>query len=321
MLERARLRLRPAAMAAAAIAALSCASAPPPPASLTVEVWSGAPAAAKALADVPVRSPRVAIVVDLSTSMQVSFQPDGPTRAEAARAEADRLLRALPVNTRALVETLGAASGASCTPAVRLEADPAAADGSKGGPASLVGPLQALTPHSESSLDETLGRVGEAIASSGSSAGWHVVVVSDFGSECGGDPCAAIERLVGRGVPVDLVDLAQSGSPACAPPPPAPPSIAAQLAPAPPPAFRVEAPADAATPHALLSQGRAGGPPVAVPPGPAAIVVDLTPPLTVGPIVFGPGEQAHLEVLHFPAASPPVGRWRLESEPTAGEPR
>lgn len=311
-------QLRSAVIAIVPFAALSCASPPPAPASLTVDVWSGAPAAARALANAPVRPPRVAVVLDLSSSMETLFRPDGPTRAEAARAEADRLLRTLPAKTSTLLEVLGAASGAACTPAVRLEAAPATEGRADTGPASLVTPLQALKPHSESSLDEALGRVGDAIAASGSSAGWHVVVVSDFGAQCGGDPCAAIERLVGRGVPVDLVDLAQTGTRACAPLPPAPPEIAAQLAPAAPPAFRVEALADAPTPRALLSRGRAGGPPVAVPPGAATIVVDLAQPLSVGPVTFAPGEHADLEIFHFPAARPPIGSWRIEHEPAAG---
>lgn len=299
-----------------ALAALACASAPPAPASLAVQVLAGAPSSARSLGEAPAPSARVAVVVDLSSSMQAPVEPGGPTRAAAARAAATRLLDSLPPTTGVLVETMGAASGSSCTAAVSLETgSDSSADAATSAPSSLAAPLRVLTPHSESSLAETLGSVEDAIQHSGSSAGWHVVVLSDLGAECGGDPCNAIAGLVQRGVPVDVVALGGDHSQACPMPPPPVPALATHLAPAPAPEFRVEAPQGAPVPGALLARGRANAAPVTVPSGPSRILVDLHPSLAIGPVSLAPGEKAHLRILDFPAVQPPLRVWRLRRTP------
>lgn len=299
-----------------ALAALACASAPPAPASLAVQVLAGAPSTARTVGEVPAPPARVAVVVDLSSSMQTPVEPGGPTRAVAARAAAARLLDSLPPATSVLVETMGAASGSSCTAAVSLETSP---DSSKGtatsAPSSLTAPLRVLTSHSESSLAATLGSVQDAIQRSGSSAGWHVVILSDLGAECGGDPCDAIADLVQRGVPVDVVALGGERSQACPLPPPPVPALARRLAPSPTPDFRVEAPKGAKVPGALLARGKANAAPVTVPSGPSRILVDLHPPLAIGPVSLAPGQKARLRILDFPAAQPPLRAWRLGGAP------
>lgn len=299
-------------------AVLACASAPPAPAALSVAVLSGAPATATTLGEAPAPPSRVAIVVDLSSSMQAPLEPGGPTAAAAARAAAIRLLDSLPPDTGVLLETLGAASGSACTSAVSMEATPSASgDATPSRPASLAAPLGVLAPHSESSLAETLQRVGDAVERSGSSAGWHVVVMSDLGAECGGDPCAAIAGLVERGVPVDVVALGNRDAHTCPLPALPAPALTSRLAPAPPPSFRVVAPEDAEVPGALLARGRANGAPVTLPAGRARILVDLDPPLAIGPFSLGAGQRSWLRILDFPAAQPPFRAWRLGSEPAA----
>ncbi len=61
-----------------------------------------------------------------------------------------------------------------------------------------------------------------------------------------------------------------------------------------------------------LAVGRAGGTPVAVPPGLIALVIKLHPLEIVGPFQAPAGIQTTVRFLAFPQATPPVRTWRVE---------
>jgi hypothetical protein len=60
--------------------------------------------------------------------------------------------------------------------------------------------------------------------------------------------------------------------------------------------------------------GTADGTPFSAPGGEVFVRIELTPPQSIGPIMLAPGATHRLRVLDFPAASPPVREWHLDSE-------
>jgi len=78
------------------------------------------------------------------------------------------------------------------------------------------------------------------------------------------------------------------------------------IPPAPPLHFRLEV----SQPEPMVvGCSDVGGLPVAAPPGPVTVVVDLDPPLRVEGR-FDPGARRLLQVLDFPLLDPPTRQWR-----------
>ncbi len=257
----------------------------------------------------------VALLVDVSRSPAPSGRPSG---SEAARAGAARLLAALPAGTSARVHALGALQGEACGPSFFL-----GRAASLGERRELVSRIGKLRTASEGSLAGSLGEVARRAAEDGSLRNLRLVVWTDFGGECGGDLCEAVDGLLAEGVRVDLVAVGGAEPPACleraGPSSDAVPPLAA-LEPA-SLRFRVESveSGGAAAGGATLATGAAGGPPLSLVPGQIRIVFDVDPTVVAGPFTLRPGERTRIEVVHFPTASPPVLEWHLaaDDEPAA----
>lgn len=281
-----------------------------PPAQLSVEVWSGfsqRPTASGGQAE------RVEIVLDQTTSMRAAA-PGGPPRDAAARTAALRLAAALDPDTRIGVRALGITKGEQqCAGALALE------PGSRGAnPTSLGRLLATMRPASESSLADTLqqlaGDLGDALPDT------RVVVFSDLGSECGGDLCAAAEALVRGGARLDLVLLADVTVPHCvAGLSPAGLPRAAELdRPVTASPFRIQAhEIGSAGGGEVIARGRSDGSTTDVAPGPATVVLEMSPPAVIGPLVLEPGKHTRVRVLDFPTLEPPTREWRWDTEPGA----
>lgn len=295
---------------ATAFVLLACSLLPfvePVDARLAVEVWNGF-ALPPGVAPPPPE--RVEILVDVTSSMREPTAA-GPSRAAAARAAAATLVRALPADTEVGIHSLGIAAGEGCGPAFRVSQ--LAAGASRSGLLARIGDLR---PAGESSLAGALNGLRVFLAAHGALARSRVVVLTDLGRECGGDPCQAVSALVAGGSRVEVVVLGERSAPACLS------DFNAQVSWDPgegshyylAPTFRVMAPG--ATPTAepvLIAMGRADGSPIAVRHGAAQLVVELDPPLEIGPLELAPGATGRLRILDFPALDPPVREWSWDA--------
>jgi hypothetical protein len=287
--------------AAAGLVWAACASAPPseapapPPEAeatvlLSVDLLAGAPAGSLRAAPGPAR---VALVVDVSAA-RVAGEADA---AVAARLGARRFLDALPPGTDVSLHAIGHPRGAGCTAPAALgrAADAAGRD-------ALSRQLDGLVPRTQGSLAEALEALWLDLEAESVAPRTRVVVWSGLDARCGGDVCAALEKLVAAGVAVDFVAPGGAYPPACVAataPPVAPPAFLGS-----PPArvpYRVES-ADGRT----VGRGVTGGAPARVAPGPATVVLELGPEERLGPVEIPVVERATLRALVFPNAVPPV---------------
>jgi hypothetical protein len=281
-----------------------------PETQLTVEVWSGfsqRPAASGGEAE------RVQVVLDLTASMRAA-SPGGPPRYAAARSAALRLATALDRETALGVRALGITEGEDdCADAITLESGSRTADLS-----SLAPQLARLQPTSESSLADALQQLAEELG--GARQGTRVVVFSDLGSECGGDLCAAADSLVGGGARLDLVLLADVSVPLCLEslsPAGAPRAAELDRLPSAAP-FRVHThEVGSSAGGELIARGRSDGSPTNVPPGRATVVLEMSPPAVIGPLVLEQGTHTRVRVLDFPTLEPPTREWSWDVEPGA----
>jgi len=299
------------ALAALAAACTSPARAPEPRARLAVEVLAGFPAAP---APAPARPSRVELLLDLTASMRAEVAP-GVTRALLARRAAERFAGALAGEVEVGARVLGARSG-SCR-AVERRVTPRAGESRAGWLQSLA----AREPAGEGSLAGALDALGAELPAAAASRDLRVAVFSDLAGECGGDLCAALARLVGNGVRVDLVAVGGASLPDCARDldAPGPPGLAAAAGSDPAPRFRVERAAGAG-PARLLAAARADGVARSLPSGPGTVLIDLDPPARIGPLVLPPSRLTLLRILDFPGLDPPVREWSLETLPLPAGP-
>ncbi len=262
-----------------------------PPALIAVE-WLGGFAG-----PLPVAAPPVELLLDVSTSQQAASQR-GLAHSEAVRLAALRLVDGLPETASIGLSVLGARSG-ECRASLPL------ADSHAGRSRDELREwIRSLEPAGEGSLAVAL----EALAASGRAK--RVVAFSDLGAECGGDLCAAASALVDSGARLDLVVVGDAETPACLadfeyPGDEAPPAVAA-------PVFRVEVPGEGAP--VRIAEGFADGTPVAVGGRVGLLVLDLDPPVRIGPIHFTPATLTRVQVLDFPHLDPPVREWRSNTE-------
>jgi hypothetical protein len=269
----------------------------PPPARVSVEVLSGAP---KTL---PAAGPAsLVVLVDQSESMRERL-PGGASRAAAARAGATSLLRAAPPGSELSVRVLGGDGVCDSGTAIRSS-----------DPEVLARVVSQLEPRGAGSLAAALEAVRAGLHDRERAARTRVVAFTDLEPRCGGDLCAAAAALVETGSSLDLVVLGGSSAPLClaqVEAPAGPPSFLAH--PSPPPAFRVEAEAEP-EPHVLL-EGTAGDPVAALPPGPARVLLQLDPPLVLGPFDFASGTLTRVRVVDLPRLGPEGRAWRVETLP------
>jgi hypothetical protein len=284
---------RALALAAAALLVLGCAvfgGRREPEAMIAVEWLGGFPKP-------PPPAQNVELLLDVSTSEKASEH--GLAHFEAERLAALRLVDALPETASIGVSVLGARSG-ECRSSQALAASPAG-----GSRAQLRQRIASLEPAGEGSLAQAL----EVLAAAGRAQ--RVVAFSDLGGECGGDLCAAAAALVGSGTRLDLVVVGNAAPPACladlAFDVNAPPKDAAT------PVFRIEVPGEGAP--VRMAEGYADGRPVPVPAGSGLLVLDVDPPIRIGPIHFTPATLTRVQVLDFPRLDVPVREWRSSTQP------
>jgi hypothetical protein len=250
------------------------------------------------------------MVVDLGSRASVEggrvrAGPDAVPVDAAARAAAERYLRALGPGVPVSLWVQGTSDSAPCAPPQELSAPPGSPV-----PFVLADQLATLEPGPPGSLAWALHMVENALrdAPSAEATTARLVLVGGGSSACGGDPCAAAERLIARGVEIDVVDVGGGGVAACLASPEADAGSALARAVAPAPAqvaFRVERRAGregSGGGVVTAARGRAGDDPLALPSGPIRIVVELDPPEVVGPLVLTPGVLTRVRVLDFPRA-------------------
>ncbi len=262
-----------------------------PPAQIAVEFlggFSGPP---------PLADPQVELLLDISKSQQTASK-HGLAHFEAVRLAALRLVDALPETASIELSVLGARSGECRTSLPLADSQPGRSR------EELREWIRSLEPAGEGSLAAAL----EALAASGRAR--RVVAFSDLGTECGGDLCAAASALVESGARLDLVIVGEAEPPACLADfeysvEAAPPAAAA-------PVFRVEMPGEGAP--VRIAEGFADGTPVAVGARAGLLVLDLDPPVRIGPIHFTPATLTRVQVLDFPYLDEPAREWRLNTE-------
>ncbi|HVP29979.1 MAG TPA: hypothetical protein VMW35_12570 [Myxococcota bacterium] len=286
-----------------------------PPGLLAVEVLSGQPSIPSWQ---PATPPRVEVVLDTTPSM-TRTRVDGTQGLVAARAAAARTLRDLPPDTRATLHLVGGPRrGTTCSDL------PGALVSESAPPAVLAADAASAPERGEDSLSASLGRLADSLEGAGETPRARIVVFSDLSSDCGEDLCAAASRLVDAGATIDWVVVGGDGLPGClealdgGAEPPRP--IASQARSAPP---RVSVtPRDAMlvggeVAAAARVEGVGDGVAAPYPSGLAFVGIDLSPPLTVGPVAIAPDARQRLRVVDFQNASPPVREWQIDLESAA----
>jgi hypothetical protein len=134
----------------------------------------------------------------------------------------------------------------------------------------------------------------------------RVAAFTDLSDACGGDLCEAIAALESVGASLDLVVIGGAPIPECvgalkraAGTGDLPATIGERRIP-----FRV------LLDGAVAVAGQVGDTPVEVPADLVTLVIDLDPPLSIGPLRLTPDAVTWLEILEFPNAQPRVREWR-----------
>jgi hypothetical protein len=251
---------------------------------VVVEVYSGFPASAPALAPAPAH-----FVIDVSGMLAGGESPSESEQRQFAQ--------------KLIVPYLGRHPGLGLeSAAVHLfrrgqkQECPDAAGG-----ASLA-------------AGEALAQLDSELAKDASARNARVVLFSAFEGECAPRLCEVAARLVERGVWLELAAIQSDAAvPSCLatlrPPAQAPIPWLGGFAPASAPAFSVEAvTADGAV---VLAQGTAGTP-LRVEAGLRRISVALDPPEVIGPIQVRADQRLRIRVLDFPLSAPGERSWRVE---------
>lgn len=284
-----------------AAVALACAGARPAErteaARVSVEVLSGAKTA-------PTPAPAVAIVVDASASMRSAAAP-GVSRLAAAQTRARELIGGLAPEVRVQVDVAGGEGLGTCSAPARVA-------GLSSGAAAASDAIAAIEPGGDAALATAMQQAARSLAAQ--SDGGRVIVFSDLEDDCQGDLCAATSSVLASGASLDIVVLGDHPTPACFESASAHPPVVSPAASIP---DRIRF---AVTPEiGSGAEGIAGAPAIAVPAGSVRIVVDLAPPLEIGPVTLAPGALARLRIVDFPAATPPVREWSLELVGSGGD--
>ncbi len=305
-------------LAAAAVWSWSCVATPPPPpapAQLSVEVLRGGREVPS-----PASPPRLDILLDLTPSMKRRTAA-GPSGLAAARAAAGRLVRSLPSDRDVALYGYGFTTGMECAPGARL------ASAAAGEPRDYLLERAAQTgAYTEGSLAEALDAVRSALIATDAIEGAQVVVLTDLGPGCEGEPCAAALALVDAGARLDLVVLGEAEIPTCFESrvsDSAPAALEGVLPELRVPSFSVES---VSTTESLSpgfrATGRADGTPLHLPSGSVIVVVGLEPRYRIGPFPVPPHSLTQIRVLDFPHASEPVREWdrQVRALPATAEP-
>jgi hypothetical protein len=243
----------------------------------------------------------VVVLLDATTSMREESRHKTSLHIGAQRA-ATRFASGVEALRPVWLFAMGSGDSKPCQSAYRgARAKNAAARG------PLLEEIRRQQPRGEASLAKALDSVRGELGRSDALLGSRVVVFTDAGDECGGDVCAAAAKLIEGGARLDIVAIGENRVPACLREP-------SGLAESVPP-FESE---DRSThfqieleePEPMLAGcSNAGGLPVAVPPGPGTVVVELDPPLRVG-AYFEAGRRHVLQILDFPGLDPARRHWR-----------
>lgn len=145
----------------------------------------------------PGDEPEVVMIVDASGSMNKPFG-SAPSRIDAAKRAAASMIRGLPEDVDvALVDF------AACGQVRRDRFY----KGSERG--ALIGEIDRLAPKQGTPLADALKRAGTVASDSADSV---LVVISDGGDSCGGDPCAVARSIKAAkpNVTINVIDLSES---------------------------------------------------------------------------------------------------------------
>lgn len=144
----------------------------------------------------PGDEPEVVMVIDASGSMREPL--GGMSRLDAAKRAADSMIRGLPADV-----DVGLVDFTACGQVRRDKFYPAAQRG------ALIGEINGLSPKKGTPLAQAIQRAGRVASDSADSV---LVIVSDGGDSCGGDPCAAARALKAQkpNITINVIDLADT---------------------------------------------------------------------------------------------------------------
>jgi hypothetical protein len=142
----------------------------------------------------PGRSPRVTFVLDGSGSMEEGI-PGASSRMAAAKQSIGAVVRGLHKDIRTSLVSFSDCNATSRSPFYDASQRP-----------TLLGQVDAMSPRQGTSLAASIARAGAAAPSR---APTMLVVVSDGGDTCGGDPCAAARAVRAQkpDVMINVIDL------------------------------------------------------------------------------------------------------------------
>ena len=137
------------------------------------------------------------MIIDGSGSMRQPLA-GGASRLDAAKRAAEAMIRSLPAGVDVGLVDFGA-----CGQVRRDKFYPTPQRG------ALIGEINALTPKRGTPLADAIRRAGAVASDSAPSV---LVIVSDGGDSCGGDPCAAARsvRAAKPNVTINVIDLSDT---------------------------------------------------------------------------------------------------------------
>ena len=173
------------------------ASAPSKPLPPAASAASPAPARSACKPSQPGDEPEVVMIIDGSGSMRQPLA-GGASRLDAAKRAAEAMIRSLPAGVDVGLVDFGA-----CGQVRRDKFYPTPQRG------ALIGEINALTPKRGTPLADAIRRAGAVASDSAPSV---LVIVSDGGDSCGGDPCAAARsvRAAKPNVTINVIDLSDT---------------------------------------------------------------------------------------------------------------
>jgi len=297
--------MRNAGTALFCAALLACAVLESPmPAAVRVEAVRAAPAVLEWDRAAP---PPIHVLLDLTSSMQAS-RTGGLTYLQAAQQAAGRFLRSLPADADVSLHVLGSATGSACTPAIPVKAPSDSPPGQ-----GLARVAEALYSRSEGSLAGSLEAIARLLrGEERARAGARVLAISDLDGSCQeGGLCDAAAALFSAGADLDLVVIGGAPVPACLDQiggDEEPPFFAAAPIPPTQADFRVVR-EERRKGDSRSALGKVGGEAVNVAPGRVRVIVDLDPPVEVGPVELGRNSLLRVRILEVPEGEP--RRWEV----------
>lgn len=137
------------------------------------------------------------MIVDASGSMRQPFGT-APSRLDAAKRASESMIRGLPADVDVALVDFGACG--------QVRRDKFYSASQRG---ALVAEINGLTPKQGTPLADAIRRAGNIASDTAESV---IVIVSDGGDSCGGDPCAAARSIKASkpGVTINVIDLADT---------------------------------------------------------------------------------------------------------------